>query len=172
MPRSILRVMSGDSFNFTSDVVERLARERPGDEALRTIAAGRCRALAAPSRTSRGRPPVPQAGWRPPGSGAGDVVMTLMGARAEWVFAMLGAWRLGAVALPCSEQLRAKDIALRLERTQPALVLPPAPTSPSWSGRCADAERPPRWIDVDADGAAVRSDATCRRSTPRRQTRR
>ena len=49
--------------------------------------------------------------------------MTLMGARAEWVFALLGAWRLGAVALPCSEQLRAKDIALRLERTAPALVL-------------------------------------------------
>ena len=49
--------------------------------------------------------------------------MTLMGARPEWVFALLGAWRLGAVALPCSEQLRSKDIALRIEQARPALVL-------------------------------------------------
>ena len=42
--------------------------------------------------------------------------MTLMGARPDWVFAMLGAWRIGAVALPCSEQLRRKDIAARLAR--------------------------------------------------------
>jgi acyl-coenzyme A synthetase/AMP-(fatty) acid ligase len=53
----------------------------------------------------------------------GDVVMTLMGARPEWVLAMLGAWRLGAVALPCSEQLRSKDIALRARLTKPKVVL-------------------------------------------------
>jgi acyl-coenzyme A synthetase/AMP-(fatty) acid ligase len=63
------------------------------------------------------------AGLRAAGVQHGDVVMTLMGARPEWVFALLGAWRLGAVALPCSEQLRANDIALRIERTRPALVL-------------------------------------------------
>ena len=63
------------------------------------------------------------AGLAQAGVARGDVVMTLMGARPEWVFAMLGAWRLGAVVLPCSEQLRAKDIAFRIERTAPALVL-------------------------------------------------
>jgi acyl-coenzyme A synthetase/AMP-(fatty) acid ligase len=57
------------------------------------------------------------------GVGRGDVVMTLMGNRAEWVFAMLACLRLGAIALPCTEQLRAKDLRLRLDRTAPAAIV-------------------------------------------------
>ena len=33
----------------------------------------------------------------------GDVVMTLIGSRAEWVLAMLACWRMGAAAMPCTE---------------------------------------------------------------------
>jgi acetyl-CoA synthetase len=57
------------------------------------------------------------------GVGRGDVVMTLIGNRPEWVFAMLACFRIGAVALPCTEQLRAKDLRLRLDAARPALVL-------------------------------------------------
>jgi acetyl-CoA synthetase len=57
------------------------------------------------------------------GVGRGDVVMTLIGNRPEWVFAMVACFRVGAVALPCTEQLRAKDLALRLAAARPALVL-------------------------------------------------
>jgi acetyl-CoA synthetase len=57
------------------------------------------------------------------GVGRGDVVMTLIGNRPEWVFAMMACFRLGAVVLPCTEQLRAHDLALRLQVTAPALVL-------------------------------------------------
>jgi acetyl-CoA synthetase len=53
----------------------------------------------------------------------GDVVMTLVGNRAHWVFAMVACFRLGAVVLPCTEQLRAKDLRLRLETARPALIL-------------------------------------------------
>jgi acyl-coenzyme A synthetase/AMP-(fatty) acid ligase len=53
----------------------------------------------------------------------GDVVMTLIGNRPEWVFAMVACLRIGAVALPCTEQLRAKDLRLRLDVARPALVL-------------------------------------------------
>jgi acyl-coenzyme A synthetase/AMP-(fatty) acid ligase len=53
----------------------------------------------------------------------GDVVMTLVGNRPEWVIAMLACFRLGAVVLPCTEQLRAKDLALRLAVTEPVLVV-------------------------------------------------
>ena len=53
----------------------------------------------------------------------GDVVMTVMGNRAEWVLTLLACFRMGAVALPCTEQLRAKDLALRLRRAQPAAVV-------------------------------------------------
>ena len=48
------------------------------------------------------------------GIGRGDVVMTLIGNRPEWVLGMLACFRLGAVVLPCTEQLRAKDLRLRI----------------------------------------------------------
>jgi acyl-coenzyme A synthetase/AMP-(fatty) acid ligase len=57
------------------------------------------------------------------GVGRGDVVMTLVGNRPEWVAAMIACFRIGAVALPCTEQLRAKDLALRLGIVSPALVV-------------------------------------------------
>jgi acetyl-CoA synthetase len=53
----------------------------------------------------------------------GDTVMTLIGNRSDWVCAMVACFRIGAVALPCTEQLRAKDLRLRLDAAQPALVL-------------------------------------------------
>jgi acyl-coenzyme A synthetase/AMP-(fatty) acid ligase len=57
------------------------------------------------------------------GVGRGDVVMTLIGNRPEWVLAMVACFRLGAVVLPCTEQLRAKDLAMRLAVAEPAVVL-------------------------------------------------
>jgi acyl-coenzyme A synthetase/AMP-(fatty) acid ligase len=53
----------------------------------------------------------------------GDVVMTLVGNRPEWVYAMVACFRLGAVALPCTEQLRPKDLRERMERAEPRAVL-------------------------------------------------
>src|SRR3954464_4250208 len=49
------------------------------------------------------------------GVGAGDVVMTVVGNRPEWAYAMLACWRIGAVAQPCSEQLRAADLRTRMD---------------------------------------------------------
>ncbi|MGD1059512.1 MAG: AMP-binding protein [Solirubrobacteraceae bacterium] len=53
----------------------------------------------------------------------GDVVMTLIGNRPEWVFAMLACFRIGAIVLPCTEQLRAKDLRLRIDTVDPALIV-------------------------------------------------
>jgi acyl-coenzyme A synthetase/AMP-(fatty) acid ligase len=57
------------------------------------------------------------------GIGRGDVVMTLIGNRPEWVLCMMACFRLGAVVLPCTEQLRAKDLRMRLDVVQPDLVV-------------------------------------------------
>jgi acyl-coenzyme A synthetase/AMP-(fatty) acid ligase len=57
------------------------------------------------------------------GIGRGDVVMTLIGNRPEWVFAMLACFRIGAVVLPCTEQLRAKDLRMRLDAVRPSLIV-------------------------------------------------
>jgi acyl-coenzyme A synthetase/AMP-(fatty) acid ligase len=53
----------------------------------------------------------------------GDVVMTLVGNRPEWVFALLAAFRQGLVVLPCNEQLRAKDLRQRLDTVDVAAVI-------------------------------------------------
>jgi acyl-coenzyme A synthetase/AMP-(fatty) acid ligase len=53
----------------------------------------------------------------------GDVVLTLIGNRPEWVLTMVACFRIGAVVLPCNEQLRAKDLRLRLEIARPKLIV-------------------------------------------------
>jgi acetyl-CoA synthetase len=53
----------------------------------------------------------------------GEVVVTLIGNRPEWVLTMVACFRIGAVVLPCNEQLRAKDLRLRLEAARPALIV-------------------------------------------------
>ncbi|HEV3230080.1 MAG TPA: AMP-binding protein [Solirubrobacteraceae bacterium] len=108
--------------NFARDVVDRAARAEPDHLALIELrrdgtrrewtfadAAQRSGALAAT---------LVEYGVR-----RGDVVMTLIGNRAEWVWAMVACFRIGAVVLPCTEQLRAGDLRLRLEVARPALVL-------------------------------------------------
>src|SRR6202046_912475 len=53
----------------------------------------------------------------------GDVVMTLIGSRPQWVFSMVACFRIGAVALPCNEQLRAKDLRMRIDAAAPRLIV-------------------------------------------------
>ncbi|HEY8300966.1 MAG TPA: AMP-binding protein [Jatrophihabitans sp.] len=57
------------------------------------------------------------------GVGRGSVVLTLFGNRIEYPLTMLACLHLGAAMLPCSEQLRAKDVALRLAAARPALIV-------------------------------------------------
>ena len=57
------------------------------------------------------------------GVGRGDIVMTLVGNRIEWVLTMLACWRMGAVALPCNTQLRRHDLELRVGAAEPALCV-------------------------------------------------
>jgi acyl-coenzyme A synthetase/AMP-(fatty) acid ligase len=57
------------------------------------------------------------------GVGPGDVVMTVVGNRPEWAYAMLACWRLGAVAQPCTEQLRPADLSARMAAVEPSAVV-------------------------------------------------
>jgi acyl-coenzyme A synthetase/AMP-(fatty) acid ligase len=49
------------------------------------------------------------------GISRGDVILTVVGNRPEWVLAMLACFRIGAVALPCTEQLRPADLRTRMD---------------------------------------------------------
>jgi acetyl-CoA synthetase len=53
----------------------------------------------------------------------GDVVMTMIGNRPEWVYAMVAALRIGAVVLPSTEQLRPNDLRARFDKVEPRLVV-------------------------------------------------
>ena len=57
------------------------------------------------------------------GVGRGDVVMTLIGSRPEWVLAMLACFRIGAIALPCNTQLRRSDLSHRVAVADPRLAI-------------------------------------------------
>jgi acyl-coenzyme A synthetase/AMP-(fatty) acid ligase len=53
----------------------------------------------------------------------GDAVLTLLGNRPEWVLTMTACFRQGYVVLPCTEQLRPKDLRLRLDVARPRIVV-------------------------------------------------
>jgi acyl-coenzyme A synthetase/AMP-(fatty) acid ligase len=53
----------------------------------------------------------------------GDVVMTLIGNRPEWVLTMVACFRVGAVVLACNEQLRANDLRMRIAAADPTVIL-------------------------------------------------
>src|ERR687894_497506 len=105
--------------NFISDVLERFPSSKPALLAidangerkvwhfgeLIAMSAGVSGALAAR------------------GVGRGDVVMTLAGNRVEWVLTLLAAWRMGAIALPCSTQLRRGDLEHRAAAANPSLCI-------------------------------------------------
>ncbi len=95
----------------------------------------------------------------------GDVVMVLVGSRPEWALAMVACWRLGAVALPCSEQLRAGDLRARMALAPPALVVadPRAARPLDESGFAG----PVVWVpDAEAEGAEPAPAAELDREEP------
>ncbi|MGH2945317.1 MAG: acyl-CoA synthetase [Solirubrobacteraceae bacterium] len=105
--------------NFARDVVEAAP---PSARALVAIARDGARREWSFGEMARDAGVV-AAGLDRAGLRAGDVVMTLVGNRPEWVIAMVACFRLGLVALPCNEQLRPADLALRLRAAEPKLVV-------------------------------------------------
>ncbi len=105
--------------NFAGDVLERMPAKRLALVELARDGTRREWTFAEVSERS-----ARLAGTlRAHGIGRGDVVMTLIGNRPDWVIAMCACFRIGAVVLPCTEQLRAKDLRLRLAVAQPSLIL-------------------------------------------------
>lgn len=105
--------------NFIEDVLERFPAAHPALVAI--DAAGERRVWGFGELVARSAGLAGALEAR--GVGRGDVVMTLIGNRPEWVLAMLACFRTGAVALPCSTQLRRGDLAHRVEVAKPAIVI-------------------------------------------------
>ena len=105
--------------NFARDVVDAVSPERP---ALLELARDGRRREWSFGEVSAGAAALAgelvKLSIRP-----GDVVMTLVGNRPEWVLTMVACFRIGAVALPCSEQLRAGDLRARLATASPRVIV-------------------------------------------------
>jgi acyl-coenzyme A synthetase/AMP-(fatty) acid ligase len=105
--------------NFARDILDQLA---PSELALVELARDGTRREWTFAEVSA-RSAALAGTLRAHGIGPGDVVMTLVGNRPEWVIAMCACFRIGAVVLPCTEQLRAKDLRLRLAVARPSLIV-------------------------------------------------
>jgi len=105
--------------NFARDVLD---RQTPGNLALLELARDGKRREWTFAEIAERSARVAGA-LRARGVRRGDVVMTLIGNRPEWVASMCACFRIGAVVLPCTEQLRAKDLRLRLAVARPSLLI-------------------------------------------------
>jgi acyl-coenzyme A synthetase/AMP-(fatty) acid ligase len=105
--------------NFVEDVLERFPASKPALVTISRDGERRMWAFGELSARSAGL----SGAFASRGVGRGDVVMTLVGNRIEWVLSMLACWRMGAIALPCNTQLRRGDLELRARVAGPALCV-------------------------------------------------
>ena len=105
--------------NFAVDVVEAAPSERLALVELARDGSRREWSFGAVARASRAL----AAQLHELGTRRGDTVLTLAGNQPDWVAAMIACFRQGYVVLPCNEQLRARDLALRLAACPPAAVV-------------------------------------------------
>ena len=105
--------------NIIEDLLERSPASRLGIVAIDSTATRRDWHFGELIATSAGL----SGAFAARGVRRGDVVMTLVGNRIEWVLSLLACWRMGAVALPCSTQLRELELAHRLAAANPALCV-------------------------------------------------
>jgi acyl-coenzyme A synthetase/AMP-(fatty) acid ligase len=105
--------------NFAEDVVQAADPDRLAMVELTRGGARREHTFGAVARATRAM----AARLHAHGVRRGDTVLTLAGNQPDWVVAMVACFRQGYVVLPCTEQLRAKDLALRLAVARPTAVV-------------------------------------------------
>src|SRR6266853_2538530 len=118
--------MSGrepDCFNFAGDIMERWAKVRPHDLALWCVdesGAGETRFTFAQlvEQFRRAAHYFHSLGLR-----RGDRVLIILPRVPQWWIAMLGLTKLGAVPIPGTMLLTAKDIRYRIETAEAAAVI-------------------------------------------------
>ncbi|MGH7898768.1 MAG: acyl-CoA synthetase [Candidatus Binatia bacterium] len=98
----------------------------------------------------------------------GDPVMIMLPRIPEWQIAFLGALRIGALVIPCTSQLRAKDVSYRANHSEARALITTADNRdliegvrrecPSLKALIAVGDAPPGWVGFhDAVSSARRS---------------
>jgi acyl-coenzyme A synthetase/AMP-(fatty) acid ligase len=112
-------VSARDRFNFARDVVERQPHER--------LALRYCDTSGDVRDLTFGDVSEQAARWarllRASGISAGDRMLVLIGKTPDWFAVMVAALKVGAVAIPCSEMLRARDLDFRARHSGARLLV-------------------------------------------------
>lgn len=146
-------------FNFARDVVGFWARTRPDSPALWWVEEHareeeRLTFAQVDERARRACAFFHAAGLR-----RGDRVLVMLPRIVSWWTGMLGLIRLGAVPIPGTPQLTARDVAYRVEAAKVAAVWTDeagaAKTAPGPYLRIASGEAPQGWLSFDAGCAAA-----------------
>ncbi len=107
-------------FNFARDVVDRLADETR-TALIFVDARGNRRDYAFGEVADRSQRYA--GALRSLGLAHGERVVVCLPKIAEWTFAMLGIDRLGAVAVPCADQLRYRDVLFRANHSEATTIV-------------------------------------------------
>jgi acetyl-CoA synthetase/medium-chain acyl-CoA synthetase len=152
-------------FNFAHDVMERWARERPEAVALWCVGDSGCfeqklsfRQLAENFRRAA-------AFFHALGIGRGDRVLLILPRVPQWWIAMLGLTKLGAVPIPGTPLLTAKDIRYRVEAAQVTAIV----TDADGAGKAQDfqgvrvlvGEERAGWVNFDAGVSGAPAEFEC-----------
>jgi acyl-coenzyme A synthetase/AMP-(fatty) acid ligase len=150
-------------FNFGRDVIDRLASEkRTGLIALAADGSRRDYSFVEIAEASQRW----AAALRDAGIGKGDRVIVVMPKVPEWLFAMVALLRLGAIAVPVADQLRARDVLFRANHSEArALIAHPSAIAELEKMRSAatgiglwlvsDATPASDWTDIEPSLATV-----------------
>ena len=143
--RDSFRLKVPSKFNFAYDVLGAIAADRPGATALVT-----CDDQGASKSYTFGE--IEQASNRAAsfflrcGLRKGDAVLLLLRRRPEFWFALLGLHKIGAVAVPGTHLLTAKDIAFRVKAADIRMIV--AVDSPFLRNHISEAEEMIDYIDA------------------------
>lgn len=189
--RAAFRFAVPERFNFTADIIDRWAADPEKLAMLWTDGRHERRVTFASLAEAANRfgDALLHAGLRP-----GDRLFVMMGREIPWWQAVLGALKAGIVPMPATTQLRAKDIAYRLQAASAAAALADPPSAAEIdaalaaggyaglrlkilvgaadAGDAADADTPPpglRWTpyeDLLADGSPTAALAPTRAADP------
>jgi acyl-coenzyme A synthetase/AMP-(fatty) acid ligase len=163
--RATYRPQVPDRFNPVVDIVERWAAEAPDDLALLSLGpAGETIAEHTSARLAAEAAAVAR-GLLAAGVSKGDRVFIMLPRVPAWYAAMLGTMRIGAVPMPGTNQLTARDIAYRIRSAEAAVAITDAGGAekvdaitedlPSLRLRIAwDAAGRDGWADLDELAAA------------------
>ncbi|MFQ5554273.1 MAG: acyl-CoA synthetase [Acidimicrobiia bacterium] len=112
-----------ERFNFTTDVVERWAREEPGKVALIAVEPDGTTVHRLTFAEVMGAADAAAAVLADLGVAKGDRIFVMLPRVAEWYAVLLGAWKLGAVPMPGTTLLTARDIEYRVAAAEAVVAV-------------------------------------------------